>query len=190
MGGGEKPLLSLNGEPLIEHVIKCVKPQVSEFALNVRLEQSGRYVDAGDGGLPLLFDAFGGRSGPLGGVLAGLDWAATKGTSAWLVSFPSDTPFLPHDLVLRLMSVVDDGLPVVAKAGGRIQALCALWPVSCRDRLRGGIESGRYKSLWWTLAEMGVHECVFDDEEAFFNVNTIKDLARAEELAGNREGRA
>lgn len=190
MGGGEKPLLPLGGRPLIEHAVERVRPQLSELVLNVRDEQSDRYADIGGGSLPFLFDAFGGQAGPLGGVLAGLDWAATKAASAWLASFPSDTPFLPYDLVSRLMSVADDDVPVVATAGGRIQALCAVWPVSCRDRLRSGVEAGRYKSLWWTLSDLGAQECAFDDEEAFFNVNTVQDLARAEQLAGPGRGGA
>lgn len=190
MGGGEKPLLPLGGRPLVDHVVERVRPQLCELALNVRDEQSDRYVDIGGGGLPFLFDACGGQAGPLGGVLAGLDWAAAKAASAWLASFPSDTPFLPYDLVSRLMSVADDDVPVVATVGGRIQALCAVWPVSCRDRLRGGVEAGRYKSLWWTLSDLGAQECAFDDEEAFFNVNTVQDLARAEQLAGPGRGGA
>lgn len=186
MGGADKPLLSLNDRPLVEHVVERVRPQLSGLALNVRPERSDRYTDVGGGDLPLLFDSFDGRSGPLGGVLAGLRWAATEGTSEWLASFPSDTPFLPRDLVSRLMRKADNSIPVVAKTGGRIQALCALWPVSCRDRLREGVEAGRYKSLWWTLAELGARECVFDEEEAFFNVNTVEDLTRAEKLAKPR----
>lgn len=190
MGGAAKPLMSLGDKPLIEHVVGRARPQLSELALNVRREQAGSYADIGGGGLPLLFDAFDGQSGPLGGVLAGLDWAAAKDASAWLASFPSDTPFLPADLVSRLLRVARGGVPVVATAAGRTQALCALWPVGCRNRLREGIEAGRYKSLWWTLSELRAHECLFDDETAFFNVNTVEDLARAERLANGREGRS
>ncbi|MEQ8328074.1 MAG: molybdenum cofactor guanylyltransferase [Parvibaculum sp.] len=189
MGGSEKPLELLCGSPLIEHLIDIVRPQVATLALNVKEEAATLYGGTATSGLPLIFDRFGGDAGPLGGVLAGLEWAAARG-SAWLATFPADTPFLPRDLVARLAAEAHRGTPVVAVTDRKVQGLCALWPVSCQTVLAEGIEAGRYRSLWWTLDDLGAVRCPFDDTLAFFNVNTKDDLATAEVMARNRDGRA
>ncbi len=43
---------------------------------------------------------------------------------------------------------------------------------------------------WGTLDYLGAVRCPFDDTLAFFNVNTKDDLATAEVMARNRDGRA
>lgn len=189
MGGSEKPLELLCGRPLIEHLINIVRPQVAALALNVKEDAAALYDGTTASDLPLIFDRFGGDAGPLGGVLAGLEWAAARG-SAWLATFPADTPFLPRDLVARLAAEAQQGAPAVAVTDQKVQGLCALWPVSCQGILAEGIEAGRYRSLWWTLDDLGAVRCPFDDAVAFFNVNTKEDLAMAEAMARNTDGRA
>ncbi|MBX3446692.1 MAG: molybdenum cofactor guanylyltransferase [Parvibaculaceae bacterium] len=178
MGGLEKPLVHLRGQPLVDHVVAIARPQVASLALNAKPEAASLYRDTSARDLPVLVETFGGEAGPLGGVLAGLEWAAANGAS-WLATFPADTPFLPHDLVARLLAAAAAEMPAVAVTGDRVQALCALWPVSARTRLAEGVAAGRYRSLWWTLEEFGASHCPFDDEAAFFNVNTKEDLASA-----------
>ena len=36
MGGGDKPLLKIDGSPMLDHVIQRLKPQVSKIALNIK----------------------------------------------------------------------------------------------------------------------------------------------------------
>ena len=185
MGGLEKPLVHLRGRPLVDHVITRIRPQVARLALNVKDESAVLYRDTSAQDIPLLADSFGGAAGPLGGVLASLEWAASNG-SAWLATFPADTPFLPRDLVARLGASTVGQAPAIAVAGGRLQALCALWPVDCRTALAEGVASGKFRSLWWTLEEFGAVRCQFDDEADFFNVNTDEDLGIAERMAAAR----
>lgn len=185
MGGLEKPLMLLGGQPLIDHVAGIVRPQVASLALNAKPAAGPLYRDTSLRDLPLLADSFGGEAGPLGGVLAGLEWAAANGTP-WLATCPADTPFLPRDLVARLSAVAAEGVPAVAVAGGHVQALCALWPAGAHARLAEGIAAGRYRSLWWTLEEFGAAHCHFEDEAAFFNVNTEEDLALAARMAAQK----
>lgn len=183
MGGGEKPLLPFRGRPLVESVIECAAPQVSRLALNVRQASRSLYAGYEKAGVALLAESSEGAVGPLGGIAAALDWVAAQGANDWLATFPSDTPFLPPDLVPALMARRDGEKPVVAVAGGHVQSLCALWPVSCREGLKQGIEDGSLRSVWWSLQKLGAHECAFEDERPFFNINTRENLARAEALA-------
>ncbi|MBO6632977.1 NTP transferase domain-containing protein [Parvibaculum sp.] len=183
MKGLEKPLMLLRAHPLVGHVVERVLPQVSALALNVKEETAPLYAEcAATAELPLVFDGFHGQAGPLGGVLAALEWAAARG-SAWLATFPADTPFLPSDLVARLADDAREDAPAVAVTETKVQGLCALWPVACRERLAEGIATGRYRSLWWTLDDLGAVRCRFDDETAFFNVNTEDDMKEAEAIA-------
>lgn len=186
MGGVEKPLKPLHGLPLVQRIMDRLRPQVASLSLNVKQSTVSLYAHYEGGGVPLLLDPFGGEAGPLGGVVAGLDWISGSG-GKWLVTAPADTPFLPLDFVARLIAASRPGVPCVAVAGGRMQGLCALWPVQCLARLAEGVGSGRYRSLWWTLDDLGAVRCSFDDETAFLNVNTEDDMKEAEAMARRME---
>lgn len=190
LGGKEKPLLELGGVTLLARLISRVKPQTAALALNVRETSRQLYAQGAAQDISLLKDEFAGDVGPLGGVLAGLDWAIEARATGWLATFPADTPFLPVDLVARMTAMAETGRPVVARTGSRLQPLCALWPLSCREALRTGIENGDYRGVGWTLGAFGAIECDFADERAFFNINTQEDLATANQLAIAMDGTA
>ncbi|MEQ8266531.1 MAG: molybdenum cofactor guanylyltransferase [Parvibaculum sp.] len=183
MGGGEKALALFRGKPLVQNVIDRVSGQVGRLSINVREGSLGRYDSYRDAGIVILADSFGSGAGPLGGVVTALDWMAAARDSDWLATFPADTPLLPADMVAVMMKQRQGETPVVAVAGGRIQSLCALWPLSCRGALRRGLEAESFRSVWWTLKELGARECQFPDEAAFLNINTPEDLAGAEKPA-------
>jgi len=176
MGGGDKCLLPLKGQTVIDHVIERIEPQVSKLALNANGD-ADRFAHLG---MPVCPDSISGYAGPLCGVLAGLDWAATIGETH-VVSVAADTPFLPCDLVPNLMlRATGDGLALAASPGGR-QPTFGLWPVSLRDDLRHAIEDGVRKVVQWTARhDAGTAE--FPDDRAFFNVNTPQDLRTAETM--------
>jgi molybdopterin-guanine dinucleotide biosynthesis protein A len=94
MGGGDKALLQVGGQTLLNRVIDRLQPQVAGMALNANGD-AARF-DAFE--LPVLPDSIAGYPGPLAGVLAGLDWAAEQGAEA-IVTVAADTPFFPADLV-------------------------------------------------------------------------------------------
>jgi molybdopterin-guanine dinucleotide biosynthesis protein A len=53
-------------------------------------------------------DSVSGFAGPLAGVLAGLDWAASlRPDCSHIASVATDAPFLPTDLVARLAEGLD-----------------------------------------------------------------------------------
>lgn len=181
MGGGDKGILPLGGKTLLAHVIERLSPQVAELALNANGDPAR--FDAF--GLPVLSDSIDGFVGPLAGVLAGLDWAATLGATH-VVTAAADTPFFPADLVPQLMLAAEtQGKPIaLAKTENGRHPTFGLWPVDLRDDLRQALQDGVRKVVAWTdkhgtaMAEFPVQE--FDP---FFNVNTPEDLALAERLA-------
>ncbi|WP_099826000.1 molybdenum cofactor guanylyltransferase MobA [Oceaniglobus indicus] len=177
MGGGDKGLLRLGGQTILSRVIDRLEPQVDGLALNA----NGDPVRFADIGLPVVADSIDGFVGPLGGVLAGLDWAADRGADH-IVTAAADTPFFPCDLVVRLLDAAERGAVPIALAAtpdGR-QPTFGLWPVALREDLRAALVGGLRKVVLWTDRH-GAAEAVFDDApDPFFNVNTPEDLSRAE----------
>ena len=183
MGGGDKGLLRLGQQSILAHVIERLSPQVSDLALNANGDAK-RFSDID---LPVLADSIDGFAGPLAGVLAGLDWAAAHGADT-IVTAAADTPFFPGDLVPRLL-LASEGMihPLVLAATpdatrGRVRhPTFGLWPVALRDELRRALDGGLRKVVMWTEQHAG-REALFPHADAFFNINTPKDLTRAEDL--------
>lgn len=181
MGGGDKGLLDLAGQSLLDRVIARLAPQVAGLALNANGD-AARFAQFR---LPVLSDSVEGFVGPLAGVLAGLDWAAEQGAET-IVTAAADTPFFPCDLVPRLLMAAEGMAHPLALAatpdprrGTARHPTFGLWPVALRDDLREALVNGTRKVVLWTDRHNG-REALFEDEDAFFNVNTPEDLARAE----------
>jgi molybdopterin-guanine dinucleotide biosynthesis protein A len=126
-------------------------------------------------GLPVLPDAEPGR-GPLGGILAALIWARGEGAEAVLTA-AVDTPFLPGDLAERLAGAGARG--AYAETASVPHATTGLWSVELAEPLEEALANGMRKVRDWTRAVDAV-PVRFEDEGAFFNVNTPEDLAAAE----------
>ena len=176
MGGGDKGLLRLGGQTLLHRVIDRLAPQVDGVVLNANGD-AGRFSAYG---LPVVADSQGGFAGPLAGVLAGLDHAAGAGQTH-IVTAAADTPFLPCDLVPRLLDAGGpQGLALAASPSGR-QPTFGVWPVALRNDLRAALADGLRKVVQWTDAH-GAGMAAFPDDAAFFNVNTPDDLVTAEAM--------
>lgn len=77
MGGGDKCLLLLRRQRLLDLVLERLDAQAGAILLNANGD-SRRFDEFG---LPVVADSIAGFPGPLAGVLAGLDWAAEQGRS-------------------------------------------------------------------------------------------------------------
>lgn len=183
MGGGDKSLLTLGGQPILSRVIAAARPQVGALVLNANGDPA-RFAETG---LPVAADVVEGYAGPLAGVLTGMDWAAANAPGAvWVASFATDTPFLPADLVERLLRAVrDEGADLAcARSGGRDHPVFGLWPVRLAGDLRRAmVEEGMRKVDAWTARyRLAVAEFDSHPVDPFFNANRPADLAEAERL--------
>ena len=176
MGGGDKPLRTLAGQTLLARIAATLAPGHTHIALSANGDPA-RFGTR----LPVLPDPVPGQ-GPLGGVLAGLEWAASLGAGT-LLTVPGDTPLIPPGLAAALGAA-----PAVAESGGRRHHLVALWPVACAPALRawlGGPGSRSVRAFGATLPMRGVPFA----GDPFANVNTPEDLAALEaRLAHGRSG--
>ncbi|MCB1361427.1 MAG: molybdenum cofactor guanylyltransferase MobA [Rhodobacter sp.] len=176
MGGADKALLPLGGRPMLAHCLQRLAPQVDRIAISA----NGEPARLAGFGLPVLADSVPGYPGPLAGVLAAMDWAASAGAGG-VVSLAADTPFAPADLAARLTPA---GFAMAASpdAQGRMRRhpTVALWPVALRDDLRRALAEGEHKVGRWAT-EHGAQTVVWSERpDPFFNVNTPADLAEAE----------
>ena len=185
MGGGDKSLHSLAGRPILAHVIERVRPQVSVLLLNANGDPA-RFQGFG---LPVEGDVIEDFAGPLAGILTGLEWAGAHVPDCrWVASFPTDAPFLPRDLVRRMVASVgaEDAHIGCATSGGRTHPVVGLWPVGLAGDLRRAMtEDGVRKIDQWTAGyRVAYVEYAAAPVDPFFNVNRPGDLERAEGLLG------
>lgn len=183
--GGQKPLQAFGQGVLLDAVIARVRAQVDALALNIPPAQAGLY--RARYALPLLFDPFDSQCGPLGGIVAGLEWLEASQAFDWLASFPCDTPFLPNDLVSQLLADSRPGAPAMAMVGECTHGLCALWPAGAGMRLRAGIANGALRSMTSALEALHGGYCeIACEDNAFMNINTPEDLAQAKAMTNSR----
>lgn len=167
MGGVDKALVMLAGQSLIARVAARFEPQVEQVAV------SGRQ---GYLGLPFLPDDV--PLGPLSGVLAGLRWAGAAGADA-VVTVPVDGPFVPGDLVPRLLLAGAGGV-AVAQSGEQAHPTFALWPVGVVGALEAFLASGVKARVLDFATSQGAVMAGFPEDGSFVNLNAPDDLVRAE----------
>jgi molybdenum cofactor guanylyltransferase len=183
MGGGDKALRLIAGQTLLDRVIDRVRPQVAALVLNANGDPS-RFARFG---LPVVADNVADFAGPLAGILAGLDWtAANRPHCAHVVSLATDAPFLPADLVTRLVEGMNrQGAELAcAASGGQPHPVIGLWPVRLREELRHALaaEGIRKVDLWTARYPLATVDFPVAAIDPFFNANRPEDLDRAAAL--------
>jgi molybdopterin-guanine dinucleotide biosynthesis protein A len=182
MGGGDKGLLPLGSGRVIDHVIARLAPQCGALAINANGDPA-RFADFG---LPVLADPVPGQPGPLAGILAAMDWAAGLGAGV-VVTAAADSPFLPRDLVARLVAATTHGGAVAESPDGtgrmRAHPIFGLWPIGLRGALADALAGGERRVGAWA-ATCGAGRAAFgsDPVDPFYNVNTREDLVAAGRL--------
>jgi len=174
MGNVDKGLELLEGRPLIDWVLQRLTPQVDEVLINANrnLETYATF------GHRVIEDRIGGFAGPL----AGLHSALSEANHALIVSVPCDTPFLPRDLVSRLLEPLkDDSVDLsVAKTGTQAHPVICLMRKRLLPHLTSYLDCGGRKVDAW-YSTLRVTEVAFDDQpRAFSNINTPEELRTAE----------
>ncbi len=172
MDGRDKGLVTLANRPLIEYVIEAVKPQAEHVMINANrnLEQYAVF------GYPVVTDTLSGFQGPLAGYLSAL----TASTTRYIATVPCDGPFLPDDLVDRLIKALtaSDAEIAVAHDGQRLQPVYSLIPTALANSLSAFLETGERKiDIWYAQHRVALADFA-DCPETFINVNTAEQRDR------------
>ena len=184
MGGGDKPMRQIAGRTILDRVIARLEPQCDGLILNANGDPA-RFASFG---LPVIADTVKDFPGPLAGILAALDWAATNRPGIeFVLSAAADCPFLPRDLVARLhcARVEQNAQLAVAASAGQSHPVIGLWSVALREELRRAliVEDMRKVDRWTARYRLATATWTAEPLDPFFNANTMDDIAEAERLA-------
>jgi len=174
MGGTDKGLQELRGQPMVHWVIERLAPQVDELLINAN-QNGERYAAFGHRVVPDQIPDF-------AGPLAGLHAALSAATHSLVATAPCDSPFLPADLIFRLFSALTAANAdlAVAKTFDQAHPVFCLCRRSVLPHLTEFLESGGRKVDRW-YSTLNIVEVAFDDEaDAFENINTHEELGRFE----------
>lgn len=170
MGGVDKGLVDYQGQPMIEHVLARITPQVDHVIINANrnIERYQAY------GLPVITDENNQFDGPLAGMQAGLKHASTD----WVLSVPCDSPLVPLDLASRLSQAVQvveamskpQAMLAIARSTSGTHPVFCLMPRSVSADLDAYLQSGQRRVSGWQALHPHVFVS-FEDEQAFTNIN-------------------
>ncbi len=166
--GRDKATLQLGSRDLLEGAIAAVTPWVSEVLL--ACGDAPRYEDRG---LRLVIDHVRG-GGPLLGLRAGLASARTD----WVLLLACDMPLAEQAIADLVTAARPEDQLVHHTVRDLPEPTCALYHRSVLKELDAALARGeRRMTSFWPHVE--VRSVVGAPDEAFENVNTPRDLARA-----------
>lgn len=174
MGGTDKGLVELAGRPMIAHVLAALGPQVECVLINANRNRE-RYAEFGH---PVIADLDDGFLGPLAGLAAGLQAAATP----LVLTAPCDCPLLPADLAARLRAALAaaDADIAVPFDGERLQPVFALVKRELAGSLAAYLAGGDRKIDRWFARHRLAQADFSDRPETFVNVNDPTERAALE----------
>ena len=173
MGGKDKGLMELNGQPLWRHVAGKLAGQVDAVVIsanrNLAVYQASGY--------PVIQDSLADFPGPLAGMLAVMQQV----NSEWFLFCPCDTPAIPEDLAARLRAGAGGAPAAWVSDGERDHPTIALLHRQLAPFLAEYLASGERRVMVALRQVGGKSVDCSDIKSAFLNVNTPEDLARRQE---------
>lgn len=169
MDGQDKGLITLHGRPMIDYIIHALQPQAGNILINANrnAEQYAAF------GLPVIADMLGDYFGPLVGMASGMNATDT----AFIVTVPCDSPFIPDNLVETLYRALAENEADISVAhdGGRMQPVFALLRCSLLPSLLAYLdEGGRKIDTWYGQQRLALAD-FSTSAETFLNLNTPED---------------
>lgn len=174
MGSIDKGLVTLQNQPLIQHVIKRLSAQADEILINANRELTQYQAF----GYPILQDSHADFIGPLAGFSLGLRHAKHD----YLLTVPCDSPLLPLNLAQRLLAhLTEKNADVaIASSDGNAHPVFCLCKKNVLPSLTDYLASGERRVIAWQKSLAYIEVDFSDDADAFINLNTLKDVATLE----------
>lgn len=174
MGGENKAFLSINGEFVIDRVLKIFKDFFDEIIIvtNSPLE----YLDYD---IQIVTDIIKGKAS-LGGVYTGLFYASSEHC---FVS-ACDMPFLDKRFIEYMISRIEGHNIIVPHASDGLQPLHAIYSKKCIPLMKRLIDRDElkirilYKKMNTLTLPADTIKSFDPDERMFFNINSQEDLKR------------
>jgi molybdopterin-guanine dinucleotide biosynthesis protein A len=176
--GREKAAETLRGRTILSRIMSVLTPQVETILINANGDAS-RFSIAG---LSVVADLRQEVGTPLAGLHTALSLGRAEGYDA-VLTVPSDAPFLPSDLVARLVAA--ERPAAIAASGGQAHYLTGLWSPGLLGKIEHALAQARLPRLqdWVRDCEAAIVAWPSNPYDPFFNVNTPEELAEAEQIA-------
>ena len=174
MGGIDKGLIQVCGQPMIEHVLARLRGQVGALIINAN-RNAETYRSTG---FPVVPDGDDSYSGPLAGMSAGLHAATTP----LCVTVPCDSPLIGSDIPRRLHAALDESGADIAVAhdGERYHPVVNLMKTTLAASIDDFLAAGQHKIDRWFDRHHWVYADFSDHPEYFINVNTEEERRAVE----------
>ncbi|MCB1738316.1 MAG: molybdenum cofactor guanylyltransferase [Gammaproteobacteria bacterium] len=168
MGGEDKGWVPWREQPLVNHVLARLQPQVGAVMINAN-RNLDRYRTLGH---PVIADAWPDYRGPLAGILAGLESMHTD----WLMCVPCDAPLLPGDLATKLSEALPETCLLSVADDGHPQPVFSLLHRNLAAPLRAFLEADGRAVIRWLESQGAVFADCRDSAAGFANFNRPEDL--------------
>lgn len=196
MGGVDKGLQLLGGQPLAAHCVQRLQAQTAGVPGLIALNANRHPEQYARWGCPVWADGISGYAGPLAGFQTALQHctaahqSASPAGFAYLLTVACDTPRFPLDLLARLAQAMQFQGADIAVAGApetgpdgrtalRSQPVFCLLRTSLAPSLQRFLAAGGRKVDAWTAQHRTIvvaFDQAHDDPLAFFNANTLTEL--------------
>jgi len=182
MGGGIKSLKKFNNKLIFDRIFENLQNQVQKIIINSN-DLENLFVNYN---VQVVRDSFKGFLGPLAGIHATLEWLSINEPNIkWLITVPGDTPFIPTNLVKKLLNKAkkDKHKIVIAQSNGKTHPIIGVWHLSLFENLKNDLNSGVRKILDWASKHpLGYIEFTNSKYDPFFNINYEDDIIKAQEI--------
>ncbi len=179
-GGGYKTFTKISDTTILNQIIKILSVFSNDIIINANNLEEFKSINYN-----IVKDKFEGFLGPLAGIHASILWILNNRTEKeWLFTVPSDTPFLPSNLLDKFLSSYSPGTKIlIARSNNRHHPVIAMWHVSLLSSLENELKLENSKIMLWVKK----HKYKFvdfnaDQEKNFFNINTQDDLNKAKKI--------
>jgi molybdopterin-guanine dinucleotide biosynthesis protein A len=191
MGGRDKAGIELGEQTSFTKL--CGKLSGDNAALYVSVQAGYSVAEYGGLGVipdnPSLLPANSKNPGAILAILSCLEWANRRNEHQYIITTPSDTPYLPDTYCEQLLDAWRESgwvkTPVVAASNDRVHGLHALWPITCFEDIRQQVVLNGERKLSALHRKSGSMVVNFDagNIDPFFNINTPEDLAAARDAS-------
>lgn len=181
MGGVDKCLLPIGGQAILSRILSTLSSQTQNVCLNINGD-SKRFHEFK---VPIITDAYSPPIGPIGGLHSSYQSIKERNPNAqWMLTVTGDSPFIPEDLIAKLLQHTDENTDVVfCKSGNRDHFAIALWSLTLEPQLQTFIDKGN-RSMGRFIQHVRSKVCEFSTSpyDPFFNINTHEQWQTAQDL--------
>ncbi|MFN3886007.1 MAG: molybdenum cofactor guanylyltransferase MobA [Aquabacterium sp.] len=186
VGGQDKGLLPWHGQPMAQHILARMAPQVGALGIvanrngtayqGLLSEATSAQPDCRSLGVHADLSTLPRFSGPLGGMITAMQASPTP----WVWFLPCDMPQLPSDMLATLWREAhrvgaDIAVPSTADRVDSVRHhwVCALMNQRVMTTLQQAFDSGERK-VGHLIARCNWTSVSFDDAAGFVNLNTLE----------------